>query len=319
MALMSQLLATTRRDIEARVTDTLFKGSSFMKRLKSFGGVKRQGGRSIIEPLLVAGPGGGPYKGLEPFSAADENEVSGAEFDWMSYRRFPAISGMDFFKNSGDLGVVKLWNVKNEAAGMGVIDDVCNDIFAAPAGQDLTLNVTPLESIVDDGNTFTVGGLTSDDATLWQGNVNIPAAGSNQALTLADLETCELACTEGEEDPTDWVTSKSGYRAVWKLMVTNQRYVGDDKNAGFKNFTFNNALFHFDSRVLTTGGNFTGLRIYCLNMRHLFFYMGIGADMKLEDKTPTNADGLVAMLKLYCQLTTNARRYQGAVHDFAQP
>ena len=108
----------------------------------------------------------------------------------------------------------------------------------------------------------------------------------------------------------------SGTRIAFGLIVANQRYMGTDKRVGFEQFMFNKAAVHFDSHILTTGGNFTLQRAYILNTNWLRFNIGEGRNFVMEDKTPTNADGYVAEIKLYCQLSCNARRFQASVDNF---
>lgn len=316
MAALAQIIATTHRTFLPEVADNFFTGIPLLESLMSDGKVKKtaSGGRHITTPILAAAPTGGPYQGLDPFAATDAEETTAAEYNWMAYRAMPVISGLDDFKNSGPEGVINLWGTKMRAAGMKIKEDVATAMFADPTTADITLNVTPLEQIVDDGNTYTVGGLSSDDVALWQGIVN---TGSGGALTLKMVEDAQLDCTEGQFGPTDIVFSKAGYTMLWSLLQLNQRYLGADKNVGFQNIMLDNrAKAYWDSHILVTGGGYTGQRALFLTRDFLQFYTGAGATFAIEDKTPTNADGYIAQIKLYCQLTCNARRFQGVLHNF---
>lgn len=314
MATVGQVLASTHRAFLNEVADNVLTGIPLIESLMAANKIEYSGGRQIVEPILKALPNGGPYVGLDTFTSTDNDELDAAVYEWMSYRAMPAISGMDEFKNSGDAKVISIWATKMQAAGMKIREDLALALFADPTTADVTLNITPLEQIIDDGNTYTVGGLTSDDVALWQGQAVV--AGGAGALTLAMVETGCLNASEGYQRPTDILFSKAGYGKFWSLVQTNQRFRGKENNVGFENFIFDTSKVYWDSHILTTGGNYTSQRCYILNTNWLRFNIGEGRNFVMEDKTPTNADGFVAMIKLYCQFTTNARRFHASIDNF---
>lgn len=314
MATVGQILASTHRDFLNEVADNVLTGIPLLESIISQNEVTYKGGRQIVEPILKALPSGGPYVGLETFAATDNDELDAAVYEWMSYRAMPAISGMDAFKNSGAAEVISVWGTKMQAAGMKIREDLAAALFADPTLADITLNITPIEQIIDDGNTYTVGGLTSDDVSLWQGQAVV--AGGAGALTTAMVETACLNASEGYQRPTEIIFSKAGYGKFWGLVQANQRFRGKENNVGFENFIFDTSKVYWDSHILTTGGNYTSQRCYVLNANWLRFNIGEGNNFVMEDKTPTNADGYVALIKLYCQLTTNARRFHASVDNF---
>lgn len=317
MAALSQVIATTHRWIRPRIVDNFFTATPLLERMRVRGGsyTKKDGGRKIVEPIIKAAPNGGAYVGLESFTAADNGEATAAEYDWRSYRRVPAISGMDKFQNGGPEGAIDLWTVKTKTAGMGINEDVTAAMYADPTTADVSRDILPLEQIIDDGNTYSIGGLTSDDVGLWQGQASF--GGGGVALTLLMVEQQYMLGSQGNIQPTDIVFSQAGYGKLWSLIQVNQRYIGKDNRVGFMNFYFNNAVVQFDSHILVTGGNYTGQRAYFLNLDFLDLVVGEGdGDFAFEDKTPVDADGYVAQIKLYCSLTCNARRFQGALDNF---
>lgn len=314
MATVGQILASTHRDFLNEVADNVLTGIPLLESVIQQNEVTYKGGRQIVEPILKALPSGGPYIGLQTFVATDNDELDAAVYEWMSYRAFPAISGMDAFKNSGAAEVISIWGTKMQAAGMKIREDLALALFADPTTADITLNITPIEQIIDDGNTYTVGGLTSDDVALWQGQAAVD--GSAGALTLKMVETGCLNASSGYQRPTEIVFSKAGYNMFWSLVQTNQRFRGKDNQVGFENFVFDTSRVYWDEHILTSGGNYTNQRCYILNANWLRFNIGEGVNFVMEDKTPTNADGYVAMIKLYTQFTCNARRFQASVHNF---
>lgn len=323
MAGVGSLIASTHEAYLPMVADQVLTGLPTLEHMLAMDKVKYKGGRDIVEPILKALPAGGRYTGLEQLSAPDNDELDAAIYGWRQYHAFPAISGIDVAKNSGEAEVISIWRTKMEAAGMKIASDLATDIFAVqntgdPAG------VTPLEEIVDDGNTYTVGGLTSDDVANWQGNV---LSNSNSSLTLDDLESVYQACTPGGGgiEPTDIASTNVGYVSVWKLVQANQRFLERNAKVGFKNFMFDNATFYKDNSISTlstaagggTYGGTSGNRMFFLNHNFLRLNILEGGNFALEDKTPPLQDGYMALIKLYCQLSCNARRFQGVYYDFA--
>jgi len=314
MAAVGQILASTHRAFLDEVADNVLTGIPLVESLMQQNRVTYKGGRQIVEPILKALPSGGAYTGLDTFAATDNDELDAAVYEWMSYRAMPAISGMDSFKNSGDAEVISIWGTKMQAAGMKIREDLANALFADATVWDSTLNVTPLEAILDDNDTFTVGGLKATDVALWTGQTTV--AGGAGALTLKMVETGCLNASEGYQRPTDIIFSKAGYGMFWSLAQTNQRFRGADKTVGFENFIFDTSKVYWDSHILTTGGSFVSQRCYILNANWLRMNIGEGANFVMEDKTPTNADGYVAQIKLYTQFSTNARRFQATIDNF---
>lgn len=314
MAAPDPILSSTNRAYAKKVADNFFTGIPTLEKGMAEGRVTYDSGRQIVEDIIKASPTGGAYVGLDPFAATDAEEVSAAIFEWMSYRAIPMISGMDLAKNEGAAGRIKLWAAKWQSAGMKVKEDVASALFADPTAWDSGLDVTPLEAIVDDGNTFTVGGINSDDVALWQGQ---RTAGGAAALSLLMAENAYLASSEGGIYPSDLVFSKAGYGKYWSLTQANQRYIGRDKRVGFENFlAHENATVYWDSHILTTGGNFTSQRMFILNWDFLHFNILEDGNFAVDDKSPVNADGYAVMLKLYCQMTCSARRFQGCLDNF---
>lgn len=315
MSLQGQLSATTKRWIRPRLVDNFFTATPLLERMKVEGLVRHSGDRTIVEPIIRTVPNGGAFVGLESFTAADNNEVDGAEYQWRSYRRVPAIDGLTKFKNQGEGGVIDLWASKCKIAGMGLNEDITLAMYADPTAADTSREILPLEQIIDDGNTYTIGGLTSDDVGLWQGQPDFGGGGG--ALTLLMVEQQYMSQSQGTTQPTDIVFSLAGYGKLWSLIQINQRYIGKDNRVGFMNFYFNNAVVSFDSHILTSGGNFTLQRAYFLNLNYLNLVIGEGdGDFAFEDKTPVDADGYVAQIKLYCSLVCSARRFQGGLSNF---
>lgn len=319
MAALAQIIASTHRAARKRLVDNFFTGTPLLERMKvndQVGELTPQNGRKIVLPIVQNVSNGGYYNAaaMETFAAADTEEVTAAEYDWRATRRTPAIDGLSDWMNTGAAQIVPLWASKVKIAGMGINEDVTAAMYDDPTTADTSKAIIPIEQFIDDQTTYSPGGLSPSDVTRWVGSTNVDGAGAT--LSLAMIENAYLNASEGSVQPTDIVASKSGYGKFFGLIVTQQRYMGSDKRVGFENFMFNKAAVHFDSHILTTGGAFTGLRMYFLNLNHLYLVVGKGADFVIEEKNPTNADGYAAQVKLYHALVCDARWAQGSLDNF---
>lgn len=297
------------------VSDQVLNGAPTLERLNRLNRVKKRGGRYIVEPIAKALPSGGSYAGAEPFDLADNDELEETQWLWKQYRRTPFITGIDDAINDGEAAVISIWRSKMELAAAGIADDLATDMFQL-GNQTVTTAITTLEQIADDGNTYTVGGKTSDDVALWQGNV---VSNSGSAFDIADLETLVQQCSPGALNirPTDVVCDDSGFVKLWSAFTTLQRFVKGDDTYGFDNMKFDTAIVYKDKHVQSTNDNFTGLRMFVLNLNYLRFnILSPKGDFAFREIEPTTVDGYGGLLKLYCQLTCNSRRYQGVYHNF---
>lgn len=317
MALPAQLLSSTHRAARKRLVDNFFTGTPLLERMKVNDQVRTLtpgNGREIVLPVIANEANGGYYTGLDTFAAADTEEVSHAAYNWRACRKTPAIDGLTDWMNTGAAAIIPLWASKLKIAGMAINEAVTVAMYDDPTTADTSVAIIPLEQFLDDGATYSPGGINSADLTRWVGQTTV--AGGAAALTLAMVEQAYLNASEGSIQPTDIVFSKAGYGAFFGLIVANQRYTGKDNRVGFENFMFNKAAVHFDSHILTTGGAFTAQRAYILNLNHLYLVMGEGADFVIEEKNPVNADGYTAQVKLYHALVCDARWTLATIDNF---
>lgn len=316
MAAPDQLISSTIDYFLPMVADSFYRGSAFLMRLKSSPGFQDNtaGGYQIREPILAANPNSDWFTGDESYSAQDNGELSSAVYAWKFVRSTPMITKADLFKNQGDQAKVSLIRTKMEAASLELTERWLVGAFAL-ATAPVANAITPLEQIVDDGNTYTVGGISSDDVSRWQGN---KLGNSGSTMAMEDLFALYYTCSEGADEPTDIVMTKAGFGRFAQLLQNNQRYLDKNADAGFTNFTFNKATVQFDSHILTTTtSDFTGERAFFLNLKYLRMYTGAGLNFAAEEKAPSGQSIYTWEVVLATQLTTNARWAQGCYHDFA--
>lgn len=314
MAQMEQIVASTTPVWKKTLSDAFFLGHPTLEYAKTKNRVAHQGGRKIIEPIIQNRTNGQFYKGITAMTPADNNEVGAAEYDWVFSEEYALIAGDELWMNSSDEGKVKLWDSKVKIAGASLATRWGEAFFAdgtAFAGADTRLVPTPFEALADAGNTYTIGGLTSDDVSLWQGN-NTSLGG---ALSLDAMEGMYVDCSEGTYEPDLIALSKAGFKKFWGLVQTNQRFLEKNAAVGFKNFMFNNATVYFDSNILTTGGAYTGQRAFFINTEHARLTVAEGMEFVTEEKE-VEAHAYCQVIRFAGNFTTDGRRYQGVLHNF---
>lgn len=297
------------------VSDQVLNGAPTLERLNRLNRVKRRGGRYIVEPIAKALPSGGRYTGAEPFDLADNDELEETQWNWRQYRRTPFITGIDDAINDGEAAVISIWRTKMELAAMGIADDLATDFFQL-ANSVTSDQIESFERIADDGNTYTVGGKTSDDVALWQGNVTTGSAGS---FDITKLETNYQLCSPGSMSihPTDVIVDDTGWIKIWAALTNIQRLVKGDDTYGFENMKFDAALVYKDKHVQNTNDNYTGNRIFLANLNYIRFnILSPKGDFVFREIEPTTVDGYGGLLKLYCAVSCNSRRYQGVYHSW---
>jgi hypothetical protein len=313
MAAPDSLISSTINYYLPMVGDNFYKGSSFLMRIRDHEGAKKvAGGEQIREPILAFNPNSDWFTGDEPYTAADNKELSSAVYDWKFVRSTPMITKVDLFKNSGDAAKVSLVKVKMQAASMEVTEKFLSALFAIDTlpVQDAIL---PLEQLINDGTTYSPGGISSTDVARWAGRV---ATSGGAAFALAKMFSLYYDCSEGMFEPTDIMLTKNGFGIFAAALQTQQRFLDRNADAGFTNFTFNKAICHFDSHISTVTGAYTGERAYFVNLNTLRMYTGTGLDFASEEKAPSGQSIYTWEIILATAVTTNMRWANGVYHNF---
>jgi len=312
---MDQIVAATERVWLKTLEDSFFLGQPILEYYFKHGKINHASGRKIVEPIIQARTNGQFYKGITAMAPQDNNEVGAAEYDWVFSEEYALIAGDEMWMNEGDAGKIKLWDSKVKIAGASLAERWGAALHAdgnVLTGADTRLVPTPFEAMADDGNTFNVGGMTSDDVALWQGQ-RTPGGGA--ALTIKMVEVGYLAASEGRFHPDALEFSKAGYAMFFSLIQTAQRYVGADKKVGFQNLLFNDATVFADSNILTTGGNFTNQRLFYHNTDKCRLTCAEGMEFVTEEKQ-IDAHAYCQVIRFAGNFTTNGRRYIGVLDNF---
>lgn len=228
---VDSLLATTKSVIaEAKdfLNDAIFNRITLLKWLQEKAQVTRQGGASILVPLLY-----GKNSTFRAYAADDVIDVSGqegitmAQYPWRNYGGTITMFGDEMRANAGQGKIYDLVKAKTMQSMMSARDALAIDIFATTQG---AKKVSALPVLVD--ATSTVADVNSTTNSWWQAQAI--ASGSFAAQGLADMrrlrDTIVNAGQSGAPLPDIIITTPTVFESYEASQVANIRYV-DSKSA----------------------------------------------------------------------------------------
>jgi hypothetical protein len=297
------LIATTLQHYRKKLEDVIFGSKPFLHIVKN-AGIETQHGRSIVQPLLYGELSSkGSYDDDDTFVPPVRDGLTAAEYGWRHYYASIFFTGPELAQNSGKEQVLSLVKARVMQAEMSVSSDL-NVQFLGDGTGNGGKDFEGLATIVEDGNTY--GGIDRSDAlnTFWRSTVDATA----EAVTLAPMRTLYNTASEGNDQPTNIITTQAGFEAYEALLTDQIRYSDTEMaDAGFQNLMFKAAPLVFD-RDVAAG------TMYFLNMNHIKFVNLDGRWFDWSDwLQPVNQDAKYKNLFLSGNLTcTNASRQ--AVH-----
>lgn len=279
-----QLSAITQKRFIPKLVDAIFDGDPLLKRYRDKGRYKKvSGGTSLVMPLNYAlTTAAGWYSGTETLSTADNDQITGAEYQWKQAYANITIARDDELKNSGDAQVIDLVKSKTMIAEKTLADYIQGGLYHSG---------TNAKSIVGTGlflsASNTVGGIAQGTYSWWQAQID----SSTTTLGLAAMQTIYNACTIDNKSPTVGMATRSVYNKFYALLQPQQRFVdGDTAKAGFQNLLFNGTTVIVGSKVPTSNLQF-------LNEENLGLYVMKDEDFRFEPfQKPTNQNAKTAKI-----------------------
>ena len=296
------LVATTIKHYVPKLEEQVFTSKPLLWILKAAGAIKDFTGTHLVQPLLYAeAPNVGSYADDETFATAANTGISAAEFPFRQYYGLTHFTGIELAKNSGKEAVLSLLDSRMTQLEMTMAENINTMLFGDGTGNS-NKDFLGLEVLVD--ATSTVGGIDSSSNAYWQSYAN--AVGG--ALTVADMRTAYNTVSEGNDQPTNIVTTQTQFEAYENLLDDNRRYVDNDTaDAGFLNLMFKGAPIVFD-RACTSGA------MYFLNTKYLTLGKLNGVWFTPSDwLVPVNADVKYKHIKLYGNFVVSNRSRQGVL------
>ena len=293
-----QISAITEKKFIPKLYDNIFDSDPLLQRLKKKSYMKLDGGTQIIVPLNYAQTtASGWYSGAETLSTTDNDQITGAAYDWKQFYANISISRRDELVNSGDSQIVNFVKSKTQIAEKTLIDKLGDGIYSD--GTD-TKSIIGLQVQVDAGNT--VGGIAQGTYSWWQSQEN----SSTTTLTMAALQTFDTALSINNDAPTVIMATRANYNRYYALLQPQQRFTDSDTaKGGFASLMFNGKPFIAGSKVPTS-------HVFFLNEQYLHLCVHKDEDMRFEPfQKPVNQNVKVAKIYWMGALASSNCRMQG--------
>ena len=302
---LNQITAITQKKFIPKLVDNIFDSSPVLQRAKKKGWYKKlDGGTEIVQPLAYAQNSASAwYTGAETLSTTDNEQFTGAVYQWKQLHVSISISGIDELKNSGDSQIVDFVKSKTQHAEKTMADLLGDGIYSAGTN---TKSIVGLRVIVDSGNT--VGAIDQSTYSWWQSQED----SSTTTLTLSALQTMHTSLTINDKGPSVITATRANYNRYYALLQLQQRFTdGDTAKGGFTNLLFNGVPFIADSKCPAN-------HIFMLNEDNLYLWVHSARDFKMEPfQKPINQDVKSARLLWAGALGTDACRMHGKLSAVA--
>lgn len=229
---VDSLLATTKSVIaEAKdfLNDAIFNRITLLKWLNEKALVTRQGGASILVPILYGKNGTfKAYAADDVIDTTGQEGITMAQYPWRNYGGTITIFGDEMRANMGNGKIYDLIKAKTMQSMMSARDALAVDMFLSTQG---SKKVGALPVLVD--QTSTVADINSTTNSWWQSQ--LVTSGSFSAQGLADWRTIRdrivNAGQSGAPLPDLILTTPTVFEAYEASQISNIRYVNESKNA----------------------------------------------------------------------------------------
>ena len=304
---VDSLLATTQSVLAKTkdfLNDAIFNSIPLLQWLEQNDRVKRQGGASILVPLMYGK--NSTFKGYskdDVFDTTGQEGLTMAQAKWVNYGGTITIFGDEMRQNAGEGKLFDLVKAKTMQATMSGRDALAIDLFLSSVN---SKKVLPLDTAVD--TTSTVQDINSTTNSWWQAQAI--ASGSFAARGPADLrnlrDTIIKQGQSGAAAPSLIITTQLISELYEQANAQSIRYgPRDEADLSFSGLKFSTAMVKFDPNCAT--GN-----LYMLSPEAMSFVVHSDADWSIGDfKEPVDQDVRTAKVIWMGNLVINNRRRLG--------
>lgn len=250
------LVATTLSNIREELTEQVFNSNPTFAFLNSKGRAIKQGGASIIEPVMYGkNTTAAAYDGDDVIDTTLQGGITAAQFHWRQYATTVGVTGREAeIQNAGKEQIINIVTAKVQQAAMSLEDRLAIDLFAASQA---SKKIQTLVTLID--ATSTIGDINSTTNSWWQGIVT--SGGSFAAQGMSDLRsTWNTMVQRSPRGMPDFIVSDNTTHERYEATILPHLRIQDKEMAdlGFGNLKFKGATWAFDT-------NATSGVIYMLN------------------------------------------------------
>lgn len=318
----TELVATTLRHHEKKLSDNVSKHNALLSRMTSKGRKRSvSGGTEIVEPLQYAENSTYQrYSGYDILNVQASDVLSAAKYDWKQSAMHVTANGRELRINSGREALINLVKSRVDNAMMSFKNNFSADLYSDGTAAN---QINGLQALISDAGTGVVGGINSASFTFWKSIVQSAAAPLQGGAAITPSATTIqslmlhlwLELTRGGDKP-DLIVSSNEYFAFYHDSLTqNARYVGNDREAigGFTSLKYmNNCDVVHDGG--TKGGGIPNAHMYFVNTDYLTLVTHPDADMTQKpENNSVNQDAIVLPVLWMGNLTCSNRSLQGVL------
>lgn len=306
------LVATTLRDRNKELADTVTKHNALLYKLDKGGSIKEvsQGGRTIFEPLFYGSNSSVKfYDGTETFTPDVVGDVvDGSEWAWKQLGGFVAISGKELAMNRGKAAVIDLLEARIKHLKANLRNTAAASLYSDGTGSG-GKEFGGLKLLIADAPSGAgiVGGIDQQANAFWRNKVSASAV-FNSANALSRMNALWLQTIRGTEQADLILTDAEMYGQYEGALQPLQRFT-DSKmaDAGFENYKYKGAQVVYDE-------NCPARRMYFVNTDALSFKYAPDRWFKADEaRVITNADYEVVPIWTMGNLLTNDRARHGVI------
>ncbi len=285
---IDSLLTTTRDTIlksKDFLNDATFSRSTLLNHLNQKNKVTKQGGSSILVPLMYAKNGTfKAYAGDDVLDTSGQEGLTMASFTWRNYGGTIKYAG-DEIRMNGAEKLEDLAKAKIKQGLMSGKDKLNSDFFATTQAAKA---ISALPILVD--ATSSVGGINSTTYSWWQANV-VATVGSfalNGLDKLRDVrDDATLVGQEGGSAPDLYLTTQLIKEYYEASQLASYRYGPKDiADAGHEKMLFSGGIVDIDP-------NCASGELYALPTENLEFVINAQAEWDVtEFQKPPTQEGL---------------------------
>ena len=301
------LLTTTKEAVlksKEFLNDAIFSAIPTLNWLNSKSRITKQGGASILVPLLYGKNGTfKAYAGDDILDTSGQEGMTMAQYTWRNYGGTIKYTGGEIRMNGAEK-LQDLAKAKIIQAQMSAKDKLASDLFASTQ---VAKAVSCLPVLVD--ATSTVAQIDSGTYSWWQAQVNAAVGSfSTNGLTKMRDTRDDIALTtqKGGSLPDGIFTTQLIAELYEASQVPALRYgTGDDMDAGKARLLFAGAKVEMDPNIATG-------EMYMLPSDSVEFVVHSAADWDIGDfQKPPTQDVYIAQVIWMGNLVTNNRRRLG--------
>lgn len=304
----NRLTSATMQKYIKTFEDNIFTSKPLLYIVTNFGNVETlDGGTQINQPLMYAELGNqGSYSGADTFLTNDDEGLTTAVYDWKHYYAAIKLNNDDIRKNQGMSAVLRI--VENEVMRAQLsISESLDQLFFLDGSGNGGKDFTGLDAIVSASSSY--GGIDPSTNSWWQSTIDATDYAINTS-GFANVRTNYLTASEGNDFPTNILTTQENYAALDAQFTSNQRFTDPQlANQGFVTIMYENAPIMFDR-------NCQDGRIYFLNMKYINLYKLGSAWFQMSDwLEPVNQDVRIKKIILSGELACSNRKRQALMTD----